>query len=45
MVSRRGFLRVTGATAVATFTDASLARAQGAAARVEGQPAAAVAAR
>ena len=44
MVSRRGFLRVTGATAVATFTDASLARAQGAAARVEGQPAAAVAA-
>ena len=43
MVSRRGFLRATGATAVATFTDAALTRAQSAAARVEGRPASAVA--
>jgi selenocysteine lyase/cysteine desulfurase len=43
MVSRRGFLRASGATAVATFTDAALARAQSAAARVEGLPASAVA--
>jgi selenocysteine lyase/cysteine desulfurase len=43
MVSRRGFLRATGATAVATFTDAAVARAQSAAARVEGLPASAVA--
>jgi isopenicillin-N epimerase len=37
MMSRRGFLRATGATAVATFTDAGLARIQAAAVRVEGQ--------
>jgi isopenicillin-N epimerase len=44
MVNRRGFLRAAGAAAAATFTDAGLAHAQRAAARVEGQAAAAVAA-
>ena len=44
MVSRRGFLRATGATTVATFAEAGLARIQAAAFRVEGQAPATLAA-